>query len=357
MDISLVCLYEIACKRLHNRKSDKIVPSAPTLEDVAAKAGVSTATVSRCLNSPEKVVPDTRERVLRIVGELGYAPNFGARALAARRTQTMGAVIPTMENAIFAEGLQAFQEGLREAGFMLLVASSAYDPDVEADQIRALVARGAEGLLLIGHDRDPQIYRFLETQGVPVLAAWAYDDARPSIGFDNRAAMRALAERAISLGHRRIGVISAYLDGNDRARRRVAGVRDALADAGVEVEFPVVETEYGISNGAEAFLSLMSREDNPTLVICGNDVLAAGALKQAISMGLRIPEDISITGFDGIELASLVTPNLTTVRVPHRDMGEAAAKALIAMSRGDSAGQSICLDTTLQPGGTLGPAP
>ncbi len=333
------------------------MPSAPTLEDVAAKAGVSTATVSRCLNSPEKVVPDTRDRVLRIVRELGYAPNFGARALAARRTQTMGAVIPTMENAIFAEGLQAFQEELREAGFMLLVASSAYDPGVEAEQIRALVARGAEGLLLIGHDRDPQLYRFLETQGVPVLAAWAYDEVRPSIGFDNRAAMRTLAEQGISLGHRRIGVISARVTGNDRARGRVEGIRDAFRAAGLAPAFPIVETEYGITNGARAFRSLMTRSPRPTLVICGNDVLAAGALKQAAAMGIRVPEDVSITGFDGIELAALVTPNLTTVRVPHRDMGEEAAKALIAMSRGEAPGHSVCLATSLQTGGTLGPAP
>ena len=119
----------------------------PTLEDVAAQSGVSTATVSRCLNSPGQVSKSTRERVMQAVSDLGYAPNFGARALAAKRTNTFGAIIPTMENAIFARGLQAFQDELREHGVTLLVASSSYSPDQEEEQIRSLVTRGADALL------------------------------------------------------------------------------------------------------------------------------------------------------------------------------------------------------------------
>lgn len=327
----------------------------PTLEDVARQAGVSTATVSRCLNAPDKVVADTRDRVLAVVRELGYAPNFSARALAARKTQTIGAVIPTMENAIFAQGLQAFQERLGQAGFMLLVASSSYDPDIEAEQIRALVARGADGILLIGDDRDAEIYRFLETQNVPALLAWTYQSDRPSIGFDNRAAMKSLADRALNLGHKRIGVISAPLAGNDRARDRVNGIRDALNAAGHSKKtLPVIETEYGISNGADAFDRLMTADLSPTLVICGNDVLAAGALRRAQGRGLAVPKDISVTGFDDIELASLVTPRLTTVHVPHRAMGEAAAEALVAMSQGNWSGESLSLSTHIQTGETLG---
>ena len=149
----------------------------PTLEDVAKRAGVSTATVSRCLNSPDKVIEDTRKRVMQAVDDLGYAPNFSAQALAAKRTRTIGAIIPTMENAIFAEGIQAFQEVLQYAGYTLLIASTGYDPTVEADVVRSLVARGAEGLLLIGFDRDPGIEAFLATQNVPVVVAWAHDPA------------------------------------------------------------------------------------------------------------------------------------------------------------------------------------
>ena len=147
--------------------------ATPTLEDVARLSGVSTATVSRCLNLPNRVSEAARTRVLSAVAELGYSPNFGARALAAKRTNTIGAIIPTMENAIFARALQAFQEELRQNGVTMLVASSSYKPELEAEQIRTLVARGADGLLLIGHQRDPSLYEFLEKQGVPVLVAWS----------------------------------------------------------------------------------------------------------------------------------------------------------------------------------------
>lgn len=327
--------------------------SAPTLKDVAAQARVSTATVSRCLNTPDKVVAKTRDKVMRAVRDLGYAPNFSARSLAARRTQTIGAVIPTMENAIFAQGLQAFQERLGEDGFMMLVASSSYDPEVEAEQIRALVARGADGLLLIGHDRDPGIYRFLETQSVPALIAWAYDDERLSIGFDNRTAMEKLAAHALALGHRRIGVISAPTDGNDRARGRIEGIRDAIRAARLNADdLMIEETEYGVLNGADAFDRLMGVQ-RPTLVICGNDVLAAGALRRAVERGISVPGDVSITGFDDIELARLVTPKLTTVQVPHRQMGEAAAEMLIGMANGNPPVKGMCLSTRIRHGGTL----
>lgn len=327
--------------------------SAPTLEDVAKRAGVSTATVSRCLNSPDKVVAKTREKVMKTVRELGYAPNFSARALAARRTQTIGAVIPTMENAIFAQGLQAFQERLGEDGFMLLVASSSYDRDIEEAQIRALVARGADGILLIGHDRDPAVYQFLRTQNVPVLIAWAYSPERLSIGFDNRAAMEALASHAIELGHSRIGVITAPTEGNDRARGRIEGIRAAVSAAGMNPEdLAIEETEYSVLNGADAFDRLMVVA-RPSLVICGNDVLAAGALRRAGERGLSVPGEVSITGFDDIELARLVTPKLTTVRVPHRQMGEAAAEMLIGMTRGETPQEGRCLPTWTRFGGTL----
>ena len=132
------------------------------------------------------------------------------------------------------------------------------------------------------------------------------------------------------------------------------GIRDALNVAGhPKKALPVIETEYGISNGADAFDRLMTADLSPTLVICGNDVLAAGALRRAQERGLSVPKDISITGFDDIELASLVTPRLTTVHVPHRAMGEAAAEALIAMSEESWSGNSLCLPTDIQMGETL----
>lgn len=325
--------------------------SVPTLDDVARQAGVSTATVSRCLNSPERVVEKTRKRVMSAVEQLGYTPNFGARVMAAKRTFTIGAIIPTMENAIFARGLQAFQEELHRRGYTLLVSSSAYQPEIEEEQIRALVSRGADGLLLIGHDRDPEVYSYLQSREIPVLSAWVYlpDSGQPTVGFDNRESMRALAQQVIDYGHRRISLISGITKGNDRAAARMAGLRDALAANGLDPgAMPVIETPYEIANGAIAFQTLIQAATPPTVVMCGNDVLAAGALRGARAMGLSVPGNVSITGFDDIELARIVTPQITTVHVPHREMGRKAAIALIDMVEKRGAGETIELKSTLQ---------
>ena len=316
---------------MENAVTNQIVP---TLEDVAREANVSTATVSRCLNKPDRVVEGTRQRVLDVVKKLGYSPNFGARALAAKRTNTIGAIIPTMENAIFARGIQAFQEELRDHGVTLLVASSSYQKSIEAEQIRTLTARGADGLLLIGHHRDNEIYRFLEKHGVSVLTAWVYDPDEPiiSIGFDNRQAMKSLALEVIAFGHKEIGLISAEQKDNDRSRARIMGVRDAMKENGIAPEsLRLVETPYSIELGATAFAEIMKHPVRPTVVMCGNDVLAVGAIMQAKKMGLQVPKDISITGFDDIELATVSDPALTTVHVPHREMGKSAAQMLVAM--------------------------
>lgn len=322
----------------------------PTLDDVARAAGVSTATVSRCLNTPDRVVEKTRIKVMQAVETLGYTPNFGARAMAAKRTYTIGAIIPTMENAIFARGLQAFQEELHARGYTLLVSSTAYKPDAEAEQIKTLVSRGADGLLLIGYERDPAIYDFLRRRAVPTMIAWAisHNSDHPSIGFDNRASMRALADHVIACGHERIAMISGITKGNDRAADRIAGVRDALAARGRDPQsLTVIETSYDIDDGADAFEQLMQRDTPPTVVMCGNDVLAVGASGRARSMGLHVPGDVSITGFDDIELARIVTPSLTTVHVPHREMGRRAATELIKMLESGAPGPVIELQSNL----------
>ncbi|MBY6069469.1 LacI family DNA-binding transcriptional regulator [Leisingera aquaemixtae] len=322
--------------------------SAPTLNDVAKAAGVSTATVSRCLNSPDRVIEATRQRVMQAVESLGYTPNFAARVMAAKRSFTIGAIIPTMDNAIFARGLQAFQDQLHENGYTLLVSSSAYDPEAEREQIRTLVARGADGLLLIGHARDAEIYEYLERHQVPSLVAWSYDPEaqRPSVGFRNTGAMCELARSVISAGHQRIAMISGMTQGNDRAQGRVQGVRQAMAECGLDPSaLTLIETAYEIDKGAEAFGRLMALTPRPTAVMCGNDVLAAGALREARKLGVQVPEQVSVTGFDDIELAEIVSPALTTVHVPHREMGRKAACELTAMVEGKSEGRSICINT------------
>lgn len=333
--------------------------SAPTLDDVARAAGVSTATVSRALNSPGRVAKSTLSRVMDAVRQLDYTPNFSARAMASNASRTIGAIIPTMENAIFARGLQAFEEELRARGYMLLVASSSYDPAREAEQLRGLISRGVDGLLLIGHDRDPEVLEYLAARHTPAVAAWAYAPtaALPSVGFDNRIAMRFMAERVLSFGHVRLGMISAPVEVNDRARMRLQGVRDAMWNAGLRPEtLRLIEVPYGIEEGGDAFMALINSDPRPTAILCGNDVLAVGAMVAARECGLRVPQDVSVTGFDDIELAQIIQPGLTTVHVPHREMGRQAAATLVDMLEGDLMPGHLELDTRLAIRGSLGPA-
>ena len=325
-------------------------------------AGVSTATVSRCLNEPDKVSKATRERVMGAVDRLNYTPNFGARAIAANRTGIFGAIIPTMENAIFARGIEAFQKALVERNATMLVASSDYDPEQEAKQIKTLVARGADGLLLIGIERDPEIYRFLSDREIPVVCAWncTADLTRSYVGFDNELASRMLVKHALAFGHESFAYVSAATRSNDRAKARVSGAKHAIMDAGFDPDqMPVIETEYSIGNGREAFLQLAENRpaDLPTLIFCGNDVLAVGVIQAIQAVGLRVPRDISVVGFDDIEIATIISPSLTTVHVPHQDMGRVSAENLYNLVLDNSEPVHIKLDTYIVDRDSLGAAP
>lgn len=320
-----------------------------TLLDVARYAGVSTATVSRVMNEPEKVGQKTRERVHSAINKLGYTPHFGGRMLAAGRSNTIGAVIPTMASAIFAGGLQAFQEILSQAGKTLLVASTDYDPAQELAQIRTLVARGAEGLLLTGADRLPETWDFLARRRTPHVITWSHVDApgRVYVGFDNRRAAREMTQRVLEFGHRDLAMISGVSIHNDRARARQEGVAQAVEACGGAALLEVIETHYDPAAGAAAFRGIMASPKPPTAIICGNDVLAAGALLAARQMGIDVPARISIVGFDDIDLASLVHPALTTVRVPQVQMGRIAGQSLLELVAGRSDCRSALLKTEI----------
>ena len=297
---------------------------------------------------------------MRAVDELAYTPHFGGRALASRKTNAVGAVIPTMENAIFARGIQAFEEELAGYGFTLLVGSTSYDPSREYEQVRKLVARGADGLLLIGWERSREVYDFLNARNFPTVIAWNYrrDPNVLCSGFNNRAAAMNIAGRVLDYGHRRIAMIAGIIKGNDRAADRLDGVRAALAAKGVALgRFPVIEAPYTLEDGGRALRELMALRPAPTAVICGNDVLAVGALCEAKRMGIAIPSELSITGFDNIDLSTVVDPALTTVHVPHRRMGHAAARILVERMRGGASVRSAEFETEIIERGTLAAAP
>ncbi len=332
----------------------------PTLEDVARHAGVSTATVSRCLNDPDRLREDTRQRVHQAVEHLGYAPNFAGRALAMHRTDTMGAVVPTIDNAIFSRGLQAMQERLSRDNITLLIASTNYDPEQERRQIHALVARGVDGLMLIGEARDASLYEFLEARRLPLVLTWVWRLESPHlcVGFDNRVSARDVAAKVLEQNHTHIAMISGITRHNDRAVQRIAGVRDALQARGLRLDDRmIVETQFEFTAGTTAMQTLLSREPRPTAVICSNDVLATGAMYAVRQAGLLVPDDISVVGFDDIDLASMTSPQLATMRVPHYQMGEMAAETLIRLRSGLTPPPDRHLETVFVPRGSLGPAP
>lgn len=320
----------------------------PTLDDVARLAGVSTATVSRCLNLPDRVRDSTKLRVEAAIADLGYTPHFGGMALASNRTNTIGAIIPTMENAIFARGLQFLQEELSLSGITLLVATSLYDPEKEAQQVRTLLGRGVDGLVLIGQERPKETYDFLKIRRVPFVLMWISEPGSPysNVGFNNHQAAHDMATHVIGHGHRCIAMIGGITNGNDRARQRIKGVSDAMRQHDLTLQAPyLVEQEYTINQGEKAARQLLALEPRPTAIICGNDVQAAGTLKAARQAGLKVPYDLSVVGFDDIDLAEAVEPGLTTIHVPHQRMGREAARLIINMARNNAPVQSIGIET------------
>lgn len=322
----------------------------PTLEDVARAAQVSTATISRSINEPDKVAQSTRDRIQSVIRKIGYTPNVGGRILASNRSNTVGAVIPTMANSMFASGLQAFQEELAKSGVTLLVASSGYDSSEELHQIQSLMAHGADGLLLIGATRPTETTEFLRLRNIPYVVSWSYkaDPKRVFAGFDNSKAASRITKHILELGHKRLAMIAGKSKGNDRARYRIDGVKRALKASKRDTTLTgLIEVDYSLDNGAEAFEQLMCASSPPTAIICGNDVLAAGAVIRARKMAIRVPQDVSITGFDDISLACVVSPSLTTVRVPQLEMGKAAAQLLLQQLFGETRPASIEFETRI----------
>ena len=304
----------------------------PKLADVARTAGVSPATVSRVLSTPQLVRSGTRDRVLEAIRTLGYVPDGAARALASRRTSTVGTVVPTLTGAIFARATHALQTRLFEAGYHLLVACHDYDPAIETEVTRALIERGVDALVLVGCDHAPETFQLIEQFGVPVLLTWSVncDGRHPALGFDNIAAARRVTRHLLDLGHRSFAVLSGETRHNDRARDRIEGVRRELEAAGLRLDDKrIIEQPFSLVGGRTGMRTLLALSPRPTAVVCGNDILAAGALLETQAQGLAVPGEVSITGFDDTDLASQLPPGITTVRVPQEEMGRRAAETLL----------------------------
>jgi LacI family transcriptional regulator len=317
--------------------------AAVTIRDVAREAGVSVATVSRVFNRSDAVTAGLRARVLAAAERLGYVAYGAARALASGRSRAIGAIVPTLDNPVFAVCIDALQQRLDAHGFALLVASAGYDAARETREVRLLLERGIDGLMLVGAEHPDAVWALLRRRGpaVPAVVTWTSDASAtpvPCIGFDNGAAARRLVDHLLELGHRRIAMVAGPTAGNDRAAARVGGVRAALAAAGLTLAGPYLcERPYTVPDGHAAARALLSLPDPPTAIVCGNDHLALGALAGARALGLAVPRDLSITGFDDLDFAAYAEPPLTTVRVPAAQMGQRAAEHLIAAAIGTPA--------------------
>jgi len=305
----------------------------PNIEDVAAAAGVSTATVSRVLNKPQSVREALRTRVTAAVARLGYVPHAGARALKLQRSGTVGAVFPTIDNAIFAQAIDALQQRLAEAGLQLLIATSGYDVDTEARQAINLVTRGADALVLCGLGQSPALLQFLRGRDFPTVHAmsWPAPAGTICVGFDNQRAIGQAVRYLLDLGHRRVAMLAGLAHHNDRAAARIAGVRQALKQAGLKLAPQhLVERPYGLAEAREGLRLLMTTQPAPTAIVCGNDVLAFGALLEARKLGIAVPEQLSIIGFDDLEMARHIQPALTTLHVPTPLLWRTVAERVIA---------------------------
>ncbi len=320
------------------------------LSDVAARAKVSTATVSRTLNSPGKVSAAVAGRVREAINELGYVPDAAARALAAGRSRAIGALVPTLSNPIFADCIQAVEERLDGQRYALVVASTDYTLDKELRQARALLEHGVDALMLTGSAHHKDLYSILDDHAVPYVNTWASssDNAHPYVGIDNIEATIRLTNYLLDLNHKQIAMIAGISADNDRVRDRIAGIRQGLEARGLTLDpSHLIEKPYGIEHGREAMRVFLHRDVRPTAIIGGNDLLALGAMMECQAQGLNVPGDISIAGFDDMDLASHISPALTTMHVPTTIMGQLAADYLLQRLSGNQLGSEKTLDVEL----------
>jgi LacI family transcriptional regulator len=331
-------------------------PTRATLADVARLAGVSLGSASRALSVPDQVKPQTLASVQRAVEQLGYVRNGAAQALASRKTRTVAAIYPTLNNPIYADSIQSLQQTLWGYGYQLLIASHEYRPARELEVLRAILERGVDGLVLVGTDHPPEVIELTRQYDLPYVLTWSVDETQypHCVGFSNFEAAYRLARRIVEFGHRRVAMCGGSTAGNERVRARQAGTRAALREAGLDLRPDwIVEAPFTFEGGRQALRELWDSEERPSVVICGTDLQAIGLLDECRAKNIRVPEDLSVTGFDDIEQARLTQPPLTTVRVPSLEIGARAARHLMALIDGRSGEDEIVLDAPVVERDTL----
>ncbi len=309
--------------------------SRPTIEDVARIAGVSIATVSRCLHLPDVVAPNTRERVLAAVRQTGYTLNAAAQSLRQRRSNTVLVVVPDIGNTFFAEILGGIQQEASAAGLTMLIGDTGRVKAREDAYVRYLLNGRADGALLLA---DPQAAWFdipnvnvLGIRPIVTISEVGPHQQTIAVSIDNEAAAQAAVSHLIAQGHRLIAHLTGPLT-NILTRQRLDGYRRALADAGLtwrqDHELP---GDFGVASGRAAFALYRALDVKPTAIFCANDETAMGFISSAHCAGVIVPRDISVVGFDDIHFAQSYIPALTTVRQPRAEMGATAMRLLLSI--------------------------
>jgi DNA-binding LacI/PurR family transcriptional regulator len=310
----------------HNRNEKRRLD----IRDVAKHAHVSIATVSRTINRVPTVDKQLAERVWKAIGELNYFPNTQARALVSGRTRLLGLLISEITNPFFPELIEGFEEIAVANGYEILIGSTNYDPERMNTCIRRMLERHVEGVAVMTFGIEQPLLEELSSRDIPMV----FVDAGPSsprvraLIVDYRKGIHEGVQHLAALGHRKIAFISGPLRQGSAQARKTAFI-DSMEEIGAHTNPDwLIEGDHTLEGGMRAMTHLLSLKEQPTAVMCSNDMTAIGALRVLAKEGLRVPEDISVVGFDDIHLAEFVYPPLTTVRMARNDLARAAFSAL-----------------------------
>lgn len=302
---------------------------APTIYDVAEKAGVSIATVSKVINNTGRISEKTRKKVLSIMDELNYYPSVVASALTGKRTQTIGLLLPNLANPFYAELAREMEDRADEQGYSLVICSTDYKAEKEQKYVSLLIRKRVDGFIITSGFNNVDLVQELLDQKIPVTLI-AYNIARKSlntISVDDYAGGYQATAHLAELGHKRIAVIAEQVQSSTD---RIRGYKAALNDFGLVYDDNLFsEAQATVENGKKAAEKLLNLENPPTAIFAFNDILAIGAIEAVHKRGLSVPEDVSIIGFDNIVLAKHCYPPLTTMAQPLDEIGNQAVDLLV----------------------------
>lgn len=330
-----------------------------SLEEVARRAGVSTATVSRVLNDLDVVKSSTKARVLRAIRELNYHPNLHARTLAGGKSRTIGLIVSNLENPFFFDIYRSLEAEAHRSGFEVVAANTGYSPAQLVRSVRLMIGRRVAGLAAIVSEMDRALIRELVEAGIPAVF---YDVGTAgknisNIRFNYRKGIERIVDYLRDLGHTRLAFIGHHSTLGPTSERERAFVEAVSRHAG-ETKWMCVADQDGLHGGRSAAREILSSGFRPTAIICVNDFMAVGALRELRECGFRIPQDVSLTGFDNITLSEYCDPPLTTVHVPRDVVGRLAFEILKPQPPSAAKlGREVVLDPELVLRGSTGPAP